>query len=1584
MSNLPIKNNSKLLYLQARYQFEQAKMKFEDGSIKSEPRLIQTVFQAFQDFFVSAGKPMMIPRYAVDGGPPWSADFNSMMDEIKQDLDLLYQEVDITGRALFTDFNHNVVQQSMLQNEFEQIADKIKDLELLSSNLSSNGHIIFCRNDFANNDKIDFDRITGVPAHIENGAVTLKQKKSENKSEIATVAIVPGNKTYKAFIIGSESNGFPGNNHEITVTPGTNLTPSDRTYQFIGQKNNRCTYGAILDGNANSWFEYELVNVRDQDKQRVAKNLGWEYQVDGNQKLLFAREPEGGMLKLHLQIVLDEETLINSINVNMYTPPNHGAKTAVIKDILISDGAGAPSTIMTANKKSTDYTFHFTPRKAKVISVLFEQAEKYFTDIGHIYYEAKRQIENGPDYVFDTVNKVYSPNHLPRQDGPLIALQDLGVIIKTTQASVDATYAPQKAEAAIQSMENIINNVQYNLHTENIEMGIERFEGWRYCIGIRDIEIFSTEYEPTAQIVTEPYYFEQPLEKITLEVNEEMPQYLQYAVSIDDGATWHDISPIDRQVYVDLQRPEPPKIYTIQQVDKGSQRSNPRPGYLETETPVYSVRLRVNLTQPEALQSAGFLQLFADDPSLSFGTPILRSFNIKAYLQGEVQDSQMSSRKAFDPDAELPDDEIIDPPYFPPSPPAPTDPPPPPDPDKPPPTQPPVDDEVDIPDPDPRYPELRTRITNKATSFCHGDELAVSGIVDGPYPIAKAVLLIDGSPVQEKAGGSATELSYSFKIPTSGYSIDQSIAIEVKGFDTQGNVDTDSYTLLLKDCTIPPPPVKIRNCLQFDSLRVQYYQDDDRAMNTFDIPYDWLPYELDNGNGDKVTFGWEASKNGVVVMMTESFDSSGMTFNLSSIGIAYRDEYDKEQTSWAAGIAEQSAGVKNANLMLGAPDSKDSNSWITAVQSGNYMPAPAIGAQNDFIVFRFSGDWNSKHCPIGAEKNFDPDDHIVDRDLTSPPIKPYDPSQGPQRNCLAWEGVIVQYYEPKTDTLERVTVPIEDLGDKPVKMGSTWVMIGWSDYFKGVTVKMHQLNEGSGSYNGHITGVAIKFGDYYGDRKEAWSKEILFETAGVMNSQVMVGEPKEYSALSWIPEVKADDFTNAPSLMDVGDYVAFKFMDEFTNNHCPIDASKENDPELGIDPSNPPDQPHVYIEPFPWSSTPQEVCLMDAAGVPTMRVKGYAEDMKALKEVRFQFSNHLIDLSDKTIQANGQKRVDFDFTISLGDLPENTYRVTGWATNMKGISSPNVVTTPNKPFTDIRIINCQTNFTLDISDATPCNNAQFTLSGVAEHVKGIQSLVIMDQNGNERYRREGTAADTSWSYSANIPANLYPPGNMTFTATMTAINGRKYTRTITAVVEDCTPPPTINLYVNGTACSDKVIGFSMEVIGIGDVGTIQLRDQNGTVKYTGFGPSKSFNGTIAANSYGIGTTVTLTAKVTMVSGKTAEVSRNIMILDCSPGSGTTVYQCGVNSQSGGPGVTTNYHNMGPTPGLVRITYSMYGVPDQMDVYYKDVMVATTGAPVGNDGQLTFNYSPTGGIEYIKVVVTGPSGTSWSYKVFCPV
>ena len=95
--------------------------------------------------------------------------------------------------------------------------------------------------------------------------------------------------------------------------------------------------------------------------------------------------------------------------------------------------------------------------------------------------------------------------------------------------------------------------------------------------------------------------------------------------------------------------------------------------------------------------------------------------------------------------------------------------------------------------------------------------------------------------------------------------------------------------------------------------------------------------------------------------------------------------------------------------------------------------------------------------------------------------------------------------------------------------------------------------------------------------------------------------------------------------------------------------------------------------------------------------------------------------------------------------------------------------------------------------------------------------------------------------------------------------------------------------------------------------------------------------------------------------------------------------CGVATASGGQGTTRTRHHLGPDPGLVRITYQMYTLPDQLDCYYKGILVATTAGLVSGHGELTWNYDPQPGDPYwCLIIVSAPqSGTAWWYVAGCP-
>ncbi|MEI7978052.1 MAG: NlpC/P60 family protein [Bacteroidota bacterium] len=93
--------------------------------------------------------------------------------------------------------------------------------------------------------------------------------------------------------------------------------------------------------------------------------------------------------------------------------------------------------------------------------------------------------------------------------------------------------------------------------------------------------------------------------------------------------------------------------------------------------------------------------------------------------------------------------------------------------------------------------------------------------------------------------------------------------------------------------------------------------------------------------------------------------------------------------------------------------------------------------------------------------------------------------------------------------------------------------------------------------------------------------------------------------------------------------------------------------------------------------------------------------------------------------------------------------------------------------------------------------------------------------------------------------------------------------------------------------------------------------------------------------------------------------------------------CNKQTVSGGLGVTRTPHKLGFDDGKVIIEYDMYPIPDQIDVYYKGVLVASSNTAVSGPGQVSFNYVYNKE-DFVEVVMTGLiSGTAWEYTVNCP-
>lgn len=305
------------------------------------------------------------------------------------------------------------------------------------------------------------------------------------------------------------------------------------------------------------------------------------------------------------------------------------------------------------------------------------------------------------------------------------------------------------------------------------------------------------------------------------------------------------------------------------------------------------------------------------------------------------------------------------------------------------------------------------------------------------------------------------EVPYKFDVPssvTSKYNVGDSFLVEVKGTDNAGNTATDRYVVTVKDCSIDPnKPPEVNTCLMADSLHVEYFNETMNKMIAFDVPFDWLPHEVDNGNGAKANFAFDSAKNGVVVQITDGASLTDKNFQLYALGINYIDKFNNEQITWSTKVIEKTAGVKNENLMIGNPASKDPSIWVNAIKNnGDYSSAPAIGKLNDYAIFQFDDVFQAEHCPIN--QNYKPEDHQkppADEDIPDP--------NGPNqvRNCLKVEKVHFQYYSDIDFQLHEVTMPFSTLDKTPYKLatkrGTATLQIGWSDQFKGMAFKISDL-----------------------------------------------------------------------------------------------------------------------------------------------------------------------------------------------------------------------------------------------------------------------------------------------------------------------------------------------------------------------------------------------------------------------------------------------------------------------------------------------------------------------------------------------
>jgi len=545
--------------------------------------IISSIVSGIKEAIDGIGEPSFQKRYAKR--IPNVEDYNKNIREICNDIDSSYIEIENLTNDIKNNFNYNAISNNKLEKEVFELKNQVDKISLYNNEaeVKNDSGTFVITEDFKTSNNIDKSLTT---ADIDNhsGVVSLNKDRSINLIDSGT----------KVEIVG-DSEGFVGNLHQVKTDGVRDIEYSrnerEKKIVWYGEENPRLNKYDILDDNPNTWFEYELVNVSNAAKKK-AKGYGFSYKVSDNKEVSWARNPKNGRLSLTLKITLDKAQRINWIDVNPYVPEFKGAKGAIIKSIKTSKRINETPKSIYSNEfinyrlnentetydrfldedlipGNDDFTgrgvFTFSPRTAKHIYITFEQNSPYSCIIGHNYVLRITRIKikedggwfHSDDTTYET-RKYRIPTELNKYDKKLIEGNDDNWL-----------------EGAFKSIFG--GSVEKTIVSDKTENRVEAFDGKRWAIGIRDINVNAYGYSEESQIVSRNYIIPGRIKRVLISANEHLPKvfysgqnsetsiknknnWIKYFVSFDDGKEWHEIGNgkdgIANEIYLNSKIPD--------------------------------------------------------------------------------------------------------------------------------------------------------------------------------------------------------------------------------------------------------------------------------------------------------------------------------------------------------------------------------------------------------------------------------------------------------------------------------------------------------------------------------------------------------------------------------------------------------------------------------------------------------------------------------------------------------------------------------------------------------------------------------------------------------------------------------------------------------------------------------------------------------------------------------------------------------------------------------------------------------------------------------------------------------------------
>ena len=588
MNLLQYTNKSETIDNKLNSLLSQINYDYQNGNIRTETEYYYRIKNMLSEFYDSLTKPTFQYRPAVS--TPMSDEYNAMITESYNDMEYIIKDCEALCKLIKQSFTDAELSRNMMSNELAYLSKKISAIGESIAKNQPIGTVVFTEL-FSNLETVgNISSQDSCCVNTTDGILTLKQ----NMSSEANVSNLE--------IDNEISNGFPGNTHCVDTL--------NNELHFIGQEELHIDTQAIVDGNKDTWFEFELFSITD-EVRKSCNSFGFEY----DEGVSWINNKD--ILRLKLIAHLSTNTVCSWVTITPYLSDIKGVKNCFLEKCEIVTTSNNIYRVAVNKPFDDTLVFPFPPQEINRIEFTFVQPSKYATKIGHFYCTSADTTNMSifQDYDYSDI--------FARVDSIKPSVSLLGC--KYNPQTQWITYQDKNTELA---NSNYIKDKLFSLPESTIDKksNQEILDAYRYMIGIRELQISSCTFVEYGEYVSNVFTTDDVITSITLESEEYIPgddmDILRYYISLNGGTTWHKIYPIHR-AYQGIY-----KYYVNTDSIENlicSDSSNKRAKNLSIAGEPHSIQLKIEMNRPSG-KNKNFL----------YTSPIVYNYKLKLTIGGET------------------------------------------------------------------------------------------------------------------------------------------------------------------------------------------------------------------------------------------------------------------------------------------------------------------------------------------------------------------------------------------------------------------------------------------------------------------------------------------------------------------------------------------------------------------------------------------------------------------------------------------------------------------------------------------------------------------------------------------------------------------------------------------------------------------------------------------------------------------------------------------------------------------------------------------------------------------------------------